>query len=369
MQLIAPSELLDVSVSTAFDVQGQEYAVIVAKASWRIPASGQRAKPIAPSPLAKTDHCSGEPGLSALVYGYDMALSKPRCDIVFDSCAHAPEGKPVKELIAGFRVGSITKHLKVIGNRRWRKRLGFLTLSNPEPFSSMPLHYDRAYGGSLAYEGKKGIAMADTYLPNPVGCGWAGKHTVQQLDDTPAPNLEMPDDPVTSAKGNHQPVALGAIPPHWQVRSCFAGTMDEHWQRERFPFLPLDFDDRYHQMAPPDQQIDYPTGGEEVALINLLEGQPQVRFYLPPLNKMPIRVLYKSRRTSVLHPVVDTLHFETEKRVFSAIWRTRIPLKRSLQEIDIIAVGQIDPNWWRTQTVGEGSCIGCKPTPKKEVTA
>lgn len=192
MQLIAPSEHLDVSVSTAFDVQGREYAVIVAKASWSIPTSGQRPKPLVPFPLAKADDYAGEPGLSALRYGNDMALFKPRCDIIFDACAHAPQGKPTKELIAGFRVGAATKLVKVIGNRYWRKRLGFLTLSDAEPFQSIPLHYDRAYGGSLAFEGKKGAQMADTYLPNPAGCGWAGKHTAQQLDNTPAPNLETP---------------------------------------------------------------------------------------------------------------------------------------------------------------------------------
>lgn len=365
MQLIVQSDFIDASVTVAPDLQGREHLVVVAKASWRIPQSGQRAKPIIPELLANADIYCGEPGLSALRYGNDLAPFKPRCDIIFDACAHATDGKEVKELIAGFRVGSLTKHLKVVGNRHWRKRVGFLTLSNAELFQSMPLHYDRAFGGSLAYEGKKGAPMADTYLLNPAGCGWAGKNTLATLINTPAPNLEAIEDPIKSANGSHAPIAFGPIPPHWQLRSLFQGTLDEEWQKKRFPFLPLDFDDRYYQMAPPDQQMEYPKGGEEVVLVNLLKGIPHLGFSLPMLHRMPIRILTKNRRTQLVMPVVDTLHFETELMRFSAIWRARIPLQRHVQEIDTVAVGNIDPNWWRNKAYGDSSCIGCNKTTEE----
>lgn len=362
MQLIVQSDFVEASVTTAPDLQGRDHLVVVIKCTWRIPHAGQRPKPVIPEPLVNADIYCGEPGLSALRYGNDLTPFKPKCDIVFDSSAHAPDGKEVQELVAGFRVGSVTKHVKVIGNRYWRKRLGFLTLSNAESFQSMPLHYERAYGGSLAYEGKKGARMADTYLPNPVGCGWAGKNTLAQLINSAAPNLEAIEDPVKSANASHKPIAFGPIPPHWQLRSRFQGTLDEEWQKKRFPFLPEDFDERYYQVAPPDQQMEYPKGGEEVVLINLLKGTPHLAFSLPSLHKMPIRILMKNRRTQFVTPVVDTLYFETELMRFSAIWRARIPLQRHIQEIDTVAVGNIDPNWWREKTYGESSCVGCKTT-------
>ena len=208
--------------------------------------------------------------------------------------------------------------------------------------------------------------MADTFLNNPAGCGWAGKNTAAQLTNAPAPNLEAIDDPINSSHENHKAIAFGPVPPHWRLRSQFQGTLDEEWQKNRFPFLPVDFDDRYYQMAPPDQQIDYPRGGEEIVFVNLLKETPHLGFLLPTLHRMPIRILTKNRRTQLITPVVDTLHFETELMRFSAIWRARIPLQRRIQEIDTVAVGSIDPNWWRNKAYGESSCIGCNTT-KEEV--
>ena len=46
----------------------------------------------------------------------------------------------------------------------------------------------------------------------------------------------------------------------WPGRIEYGGTYDQNWIDNVFPFLPADFDDRYYQMAPPDQQTDPPAG-------------------------------------------------------------------------------------------------------------
>ena len=61
---------------------------------------------------------------------------------------------------------------------------------------------------------------------------------------------------------------------NWPPRYSYAGTYDQHWIDEVFPFLPADFDDRYYQAAPEDQWIDEPQGGEEVVLVNLTPRGP-----------------------------------------------------------------------------------------------
>ena len=79
-----------------------------------------------------------------------------------------------------------------------------------------------------------------------------------------------------------------------QPRYPYAGTYDQHWIDEVFPFLPADFDDRYYQAAPEDQWIDEPQGGEEVVLVNLTpEGRTSFR--LPP-GRHAGRVLPQGRQ-------------------------------------------------------------------------
>jgi hypothetical protein len=72
----------------------------------------------------------------------------------------------------------------------------------------------------------------------------------------------------------------------WPGRIEYGGTYDQAWIDDVFPFLPADFDERYFQMAPPDQQIDPPRAGTDMQLANLTpRGREQFR--LPPSPSSP----------------------------------------------------------------------------------
>ena len=64
-------------------------------------------------------------------------------------------------------------------------------------------------------------------------------------------------------------MAFGAISRNFASRYPLAGTYDQDWQDNVFPFLPRDFDPLYYQAAPPEQQMDYPSGGEGIELRRL----------------------------------------------------------------------------------------------------
>jgi len=49
-----------------------------------------------------------------------------------------------------FRVGPMTKAVRVFGDRRWRRGVSDLGPSSPEPFDRIPLVYERAFGGRLS---------------------------------------------------------------------------------------------------------------------------------------------------------------------------------------------------------------------------
>ncbi|WP_354684939.1 DUF2169 domain-containing protein [Cupriavidus necator] len=363
MEVVVAGRHLTGSAVVALDVSGREHLVLVAKATWSIPGPGERPRPLPPEPLAVADDFAGEPGQSALLYGTDLARFKPRCDVLFNACAHSPHGQPVNELLVAWQVGPLRKGLRVVGPRIWRKRLGLVSLSRPEPFTRMPLHYGLAFGGSRTYRtgrGDQARELTEACLANPDGIGWFGKHTVGDIDGAPAPCLEAPDDPVMQPNGRHKPQAFSAIARHWEPRRQYAGTYDEAWQKNVFPFLPEDFDERFHQCAPEDQQMDYPGGGEPVVLRHLVAGRDHVQFRLPALDTVQFRVLRKDYSTEMPQPVVDTLYFEPDAGRFSAVWRASVPIRRRLHEFAAIAIGPVDLAWWEAMQAGQaGGCVGC----------
>ena len=356
MEVVCSSKHLATSITTALDVEGREHLVVVAKATWRIPAPGERPRPLPPEALAHADLFHGAPGESAMRYGSDFVRHKPRCDVLFDACAHSPDGRPVRELQAGWRLGDLQKSLQVHGPRTWRRRLGGAwALNEAEPFERMPLHYGLAFGG--AHEDAR---QPSVLLANPVGIGWPGSLSDAQLEGHPAPCLEAVGQPVQKPRGNHQPAAFSAVARHWAPRKDFAGTYDAQWQEDVFPFLPEDHDEQFNQCAPRDQQMDYPHGGEEVVFHHLMQGRPRVHFRLPPLDGMGVRVLRTDYSTEAPVAAVDTLFFEPDAGRFSAVWRASTPIRRRLQEFDVIAIGPVDPAWWAARQNGSDSgCTGC----------
>jgi len=361
VELVVASKNLIAEVVPALDVEGREHLVIVVKASWRIPAPGQRPMPITPAPFEPADVYAGEPGQSAMLYGSDLVRFKPRCDLLFNAHAHSPTGEPVTEMLVGWRVGTLEKGLRVIGPRKWQRTLGWNSLSSPEPFVKMPLHFGLAFGGTRTWE-KGGEVLSEALLTNPSGVGWFGKNSRDQIDGATAPCLESITDAVSKPDGLHVPTAFSAVGRHWAPRKDYAGTYDEQWQREVAPFLPADFDERFHQCAPEDQQMDYPQGGENIVLKHMMPSRPDVRFALPRLDHMKIRVMRTDYSTEEPRVLADTLYFEPDDERFSVVWRSSMPIRRRIQEFETVAVGPINSQWWSAKTSGgQGGCAGCGP--------
>jgi hypothetical protein len=362
VEVIVGSSHLIVDVSCALDVSGREHVVIVAKRTWQIPGSGQRPRPLPPQPVVYTDVFVGPPGQSAMLYGSDIARFKPRCDVLFNASAHAPDGSPVKELGVVWQVGALRKGLKVHGPRHWRKRLGLVSLSDARPFTQMPLHFGMAFGGTHTYTkgwGEKAKVMAEAHASNPDGIGWFGSHTDEDSDGQPAPCLEGLEDAVHKPNGKQAPVAFSAIARHWPPRPGFAGTYDAHWLENVFPFIPDDFDEQFHQCAPADQQMPYPVGHEAVILRNMMAGRPDVRFSLPRLDNVKMRILRHDYTSAEPVAVVDTLYFEPDQERFTVVWRASLPIRRRMQELKTIAVGPVNTEWWHRKANGAEGCANC----------
>lgn len=348
----------------AIDKTGAPWLLVLAKASYRIPDDPAERRPeLAPQQrgLLASDLFEGEAGLSAPRVESDYVLRKPHCDVLVTGRAHAPGGEPSREFQVGIQVGPVRKLVRVLGPRRWVQRRGAAEpeLTAPEPCLDAPLSYGHAFGGMYGHQaiGSDDPARHLAHPANLVGRGYARDAFMRLLPGTEAPCLEHPDDPIRSCTQLHIPASLGPVARNWAPRLQHAGTYDQHWQDEVFPLLPADFDERFNQCAPADQQMPWPVGGEDVALLNLTPGGGVRRFRLPRLA-LPLVVLPRTRDQVALQPVVDTLLVDTDTMSFDIVWRASLPLRRSLHEIDTVAAGSVCRRWWQARVFGTQDC-GC----------
>lgn len=330
---------------------GREMLVVAVKGTFDIPANPGEEPRLAEQqlPLVEADTFTGEPGFSAPVYEVDYAPIKHRCDVLINGCAYAPNGKPASKVQVGIKLAQMTKTFNVLGKRFWEAGVTGIGPGYPGQFDRMPISYDNAYGGIDNF--LKDESKHSAYMPNPVGRGYHRELDSDLVNQTPMPNTEARNDPIKSPYAKYQPMAFGPLGRGWQERLKYAGTYDDDWVENTFPFLPADFDERYYQAAPADQQIDYPRGGEEVMLANLSPGG-RCHFRLPTLE-VPVVFFKKKGGREEASAVIDTIVLEPEKNVFTLTWRAQIDLRKNMFEIPQVLVGKQSRAWWRARELGK----------------
>jgi hypothetical protein len=200
--------------------------------------------------------------------------------VVVNGTAYAPNGRRVESLEIRVRVASVDKTLTVIGNREWYASAGGVAMTSPRPFETMPITYERAFGGFDQTD--PDATQHRLFDRNPVGVGFATR--AKHLHDRAVPNIEYPSQRLREWTQRPAPAGLGPIPRWWTPRREYAGTYDQRWLEQRAPLWAVDFDERYHQSVPPDQQTTgFLRGGEVVELTNLTPSG-RLRFTIPKVH-------------------------------------------------------------------------------------
>ncbi len=329
---------------------GRELLVVCVKGTFTIPRDGKEPQLAEEQvPLVEADVFTGEPGFSAHIYESDYSPHKPRCDVLLNGSAYAPGGKPTTKVIVSLKVGPISKSFKVVGNRNWKKGIITNSASRPEPFNVMPISYDNAFGGmDNTHENPK---KHRAHATNPVGVGFHSNLALKFFERKPLPSTEELKRVVTSPTGKYRPMAFGPVGRGWQPRASLAGTYDQDWIDNVFPFLPSDFKDAYYQAAPVDQQMPYPRGGERIELINLTpEGR--TTFSLPRIQ-VPMLFIKKNFENEEKDAVIDTVHIEPDLGRFMVTWRSFIPLRKNMFEIVQVVAGRMPRGWYRARKSGK----------------
>lgn len=308
------------------DAEGIDTLYPVVKATFTIGEGGVRLAE-AQRPIAAADEPWGEPGRSSLKYAAEAHLRKPATDVVVVGAGHAPGGRPAPYFGVSLSVGALKKVVHVFGDRVWKSGALGPSPSAPEPIASVPLLWERAYGGQEDLGG--GTILCEPR--NPVGRGFLGKRRARDLVGAALPNLEHPAQPLRSPGDRVSPAGVGFVAASWQPRAGYAGTYDEAWQKGRAPYLPVDFDPRFFQAAPADQIYPgYLKGGEPVELQNLSPAGVQ-RFALPACAlAVEAHVGGQVHRPPM---AIETVLLEPDQGRFSLLFRGAVPCDKRVLEI------------------------------------
>lgn len=259
------------------DKNGAEVWLVAVKGTYEIKPDGATALAEKQVEVCMAPEYFGEPDKSSLKYESDLVHIKLNTDIILHGHAYAPSGRSATSVDVMMKVGKFSKTLRVFGDRYWQNGLIGLKITEPQPFVKMPIIYERAFGGvdqKSADPKKHGWERR-----NPLGTGFtvASEHLVAQR----LPNVEYPNELISSWKQRPHPAGFGPIARDWSPRVELAGTYNKKWEKERLPLLPVDFDERFYQCAPEDQQMPgYLKGGEPVELHHL-SPRGLLRFMLP----------------------------------------------------------------------------------------
>ena len=344
MELINATRMV-AGYNMGIEPSGRELLVVVIKGTFHLPRTPGEPLRLTEEqlPLIMADTFTGEPGYSAPFYEVDFAPRKKRVDVLLNGSAYAPGGKAATRVAVGLRINGKVKTFAVVGDRHWRNGATGVTASAPEPFTVMPITYDRAYGG--VDNKHEDPAKHAAYMRNPVGRGFHKHLKSEWVDGAPLPNTEESNRPVASTDDDYAPMSFGPIGRGWEPRYRYAGTYDDKWLADHFPFLPPDFDEQYYQAAPLDQQFDGPLGGQEVVLSNLTpDGR---RSFTLPVFEAPVHVFPKRGEREDFKASLDTLVLEPDQERLTMTWRVCRPLKKNMFEIAQVLVGKKGKEWWQ----------------------
>jgi hypothetical protein len=317
------------TIFAAPDPDGIESLYTIVKGTYaldRLDASGVPALADEQVPPVLADEHYGDPAASSVRVPADVALIKPSTDVLLIGSAYAPGGRPVQWLDVTMTAGPLRRIVRVFGDRVWRAGVTAAATA-PQPFERMPLVWERAFGGRdrTAKGELRGVAR------NPVGAGFRAADGEKPLDGLPLPNLEDPDDPITTWKHEPAPAAFAPVAAHWQPRLAHAGTYDDAWQNGRAPYLPHDFDARFFQLAPDGLVAPaYFIGGE---IVDITGATPAGRlaFRLPALR---IAIDYRLDNTTESPPVnLDTVLIEPDAARVILTWRTVLACDKKLLRV------------------------------------
>jgi uncharacterized protein YjbI with pentapeptide repeats len=303
---------------------GRHFLSVIAKRTFQIDTDGGLT-PIGEDdqPPAIGDLFRDDEPTAPLLYPSDIVPFKAKADLTLTGAAYAPAGSPCKVLDVEFGLESAPRRLRIVGDRvRGVDALGRPTATEPMPFASMPLAYDRAYGGPGFHQ-------------NPAGCGFVpGGMDPAAVQGLPLPNLLDPAHDHAGAFDQPSVVGFGPLNPHWSGRRAFLGTYEADYAETLWPCFAADFDWEYFNAAPEAQRFPKPLAGDEVVVArNLNADNPAMRIVLPAWRSRAFALVSsqpdEAPTLSEVGLALDTVHVDLDAMLLSLVWRGHFEVSSS----------------------------------------
>jgi hypothetical protein len=310
------------------DPAANQIWVVAIKATYVIAEDGAVKRADEQEPVAVAPAYFGEPGLSSLRREQELTFAHPGTDVTVNAAAHAAGGRPVTSMNVAVEVAGMRKAVTVVGDRVWRVGALGARKSSPEPFTRVPIVYERAFGGTIPDD----PTAIDPR--NPVGTGFARSDL--DLHERPLPNVEEFQRPIDSWKDRPAPAGFGAVGPNWAPRSELAGTFDEAWKKTHAPYWPSDHDVLFHRSASPGLWSEKPLRGHERVATTGLTPSGSLSFRLPH-ESFVIETHFAGQR--IVHPPqLDRVIVDLDERRLIMVWCARLPCGARARQVEFTRV-------------------------------
>lgn len=230
-----------------------------------------------------------------LLHASDLADFKLNAEVLLRGTCHVPNGQAAPECPVRFAVAQWSKILRVVGPRVW---VGDRP-TEPVAFTKMALGYANAFGGP-------------GYALNPIGKG---------LGTEELPNVEHPREALTHRNERPRPAGFGPLSPTWPQRKSKMGTTPSDLGGKGASFHNKDFDWKFFQAAPDDQQLTgYLRGDEELTFQNL---HPSIQVLTTRLPGTRVRAFVKDtgQRFREVRMNLDTVYVNLDDNAVYLTWR------------------------------------------------
>ena len=346
-----------------WDNKGNEFDVIVLRGTFDMLPNETMLALAEQTPINFGDEHSvpinGDVFYSQLEREGDLILGKRSTDVCIKGISYCPKdaaGHSLPSWDASVQIGDHQKTLIITGPRSFIKDGDRWSISDPEPVTAVVLDYRHAFGGHVPVDAQH--ELQDRYVAypfNPIGQGWLPtddelshysakeQSAIKSWRDSQikiaAPQIMDQQKQVFDPYDRLPPAGVSPIARWWQPRRGLQGTLDQAWLKQRHPYPPDDFDERFYQCANPDLITQsYLQGAEHVRLSNV----GWITDYHGRLPGISMHGLAKMEggKQHLLPMVLDTLRIDTSVQKTVLLWRLALLKSRLVKSITLMGYSQ-----------------------------
>lgn len=329
---------------------GEPIISVLVKRSYDIVSGKKCTRAERDNKLLAADVFYADPANSSVRFESDFVPFKLATDVVFNGVAYSPDGRPTDRLVAELQVHKTRKRIQVLGDRICEYRAGQTpAFTDPKPFTTMELKYERAYGGVDIFSNPQ---VPFPYMRNPLGRGFAVANVAAAISGLALPNIEDENDSITPDRlcckefttWQNQPVpaGIGWLPKGWLPRSALAGilpadrALEQELRKAYTALVPVAERAGYAKTSLPTMDFKFFNGASSGLTLPFLKGDEGIKatnlspdkecvFRLPgDTVKIGIDIGKGSVEPNVF---IQTVMIRMEDRQLDIVWRGAIPFE------------------------------------------